>query len=271
MAQADSDVSNTHAIDHAPYRFITPQKWLITKLRIAVIGIGGTGSDVLNSLARLAYALRKIGHPGIEVVAFDGDLVTEFNVGRQSFYPADIGYNKSLVTVQRINYQYGLSWISKMDMFDLHCQNHLDVLGIDIVITCVDKAQFRADFAKYAKNRIISPETTLWIDTGNGSSTGQVIAGRTLHSDKDEIGLPSAFDLYPELDGMKDDQDVSCSMEQSLRKQGLPMNRAVSCVVIELLWQFMRNGGANWHGAFIDIENGTQIPIKIMKNQLLKG
>ena len=52
---------------------------------VLVAGAGGTGYQVITSLARMSVALQALGHPGLHLTAFDPDTVTEANIGRQLF------------------------------------------------------------------------------------------------------------------------------------------------------------------------------------------
>ena len=74
---------------------------------VNVIGAGGTGSQVVTSLARMDTALRKLGHPGLFVRVYDPDTVGESNIGRQLFSEADLGLNKAQCLVTRINRFFG--------------------------------------------------------------------------------------------------------------------------------------------------------------------
>ncbi|OAI25179.1 MULTISPECIES: PRTRC system ThiF family protein [Methylomonas] len=238
------------------FKFITPSSWLTRKVNIELIGVGGTGSEVLTSLARIDYSMRHLGHPGFQVVAWDGDRVEPPNIGRQAFYPADIGYNKAVVSVQRINMLFGQDWRAEPRMLEVA---EINSHRFDLIITCVDIAQFRADIAKHPHKS----SDALWIDTGNGAQTGQVVMGRLNHDDQGPIALPSVFDFHPELDGMQDRNTPSCSMEEALANQDLPINRAIANVVMQLLWGLLRYGGTNWQGAYINIAKGSQLPINI--------
>ncbi len=240
------------------FKFCTPSNWFNRRVNIEVLGVGGTGSEVLASLARIDYAIRELGHPGLKVTAWDGDVVERPNIGRQAFYPADLGHNKALVTVQRINYLYGRDWVAMPRMFNIDAER--GNWDYDLVITCVDVAQFRADLAKCGNNRYT---TCLWMDTGNGESTGQVILGRLGHANENPVKLSSVFDFYPELDGMVDNNTPSCSMEEALANQDLPINRTIANVAMQLIWSLLRHGGLNHQGAYVDIRNGTQTPINI--------
>jgi PRTRC genetic system ThiF family protein len=240
------------------FKLCTPDHWLRKPVEICLIGVGGTGSEVLTSLARIDYAIRELGHPGLHVTAWDGDVVERPNIGRQAFFPADLSHNKAIITIQRINYLYGRDWVAMPSMFDIN--EDCNGMSCDLLITCVDVAQFRADLAKCQNNRY---SRCLWLDTGNGESTGQVILGRLGHSNETPIKLPSVFDFYPELDGMVDNNAPSCSMEEALANQDLPINRAIANVAMQLIWSLLRHGGLNHQGAYVDIRKGTQTPINI--------
>ena len=58
------------------------------KITVNLIGLGGTGSQVLNALTSLNEALNAKGHPGLHVYGYDGDIVSAANIGRQKFSPA---------------------------------------------------------------------------------------------------------------------------------------------------------------------------------------
>ncbi|MBP1152655.1 MULTISPECIES: PRTRC system ThiF family protein [unclassified Methylocaldum] len=257
MGQKIVNPMDTHI---RPYKFCTPSEWFTRRVRIEVIGIGGTGSEVLSSLARIDYAIRELGHPGLYVRAWDGDRVERPNIGRQAFYPADLGHNKALVSVQRINYLFGLDWNAEPRMFDINRDGNAGQR--DLLITCVDVAQFRADLAKSFAD---DPQRVLWLDAGNGLHSGQVILGWLGQAKDGAVALPSVFDFYPELDGMADDNLPSCSMEEALANQDLPVNRAIANVVMQLVWSLLRHGGLNHHGAYVDIRKGVMTPINILR------
>lgn len=120
---------------------------LTSEPHIVVIGAGGNGSAMLASLATLNHAMRELGHPGFRVTAVDGDTVSPSNVGRQGFYPCDVGQFKTDVLIQRINMGFGTRWASTPAMFtgedsgDLHA---------DMVISCVDSRRVRASAGEAA-------------------------------------------------------------------------------------------------------------------------
>lgn len=61
-----------------------------------------------------------------------------------------------------------------------------------------------------------------------------------------------------------EDNTPSCSLAEALEKQDLFINQGVATFALQLLWQFIREGGLNIHGYFINLETGkvTPLPIK---------
>ena len=101
------------------------------RVTVNLIGAGGTGSQVLSALARMDYALYKLGHPGLHVTVYDDDVVTDANIGRQLFRGADIGQNKANVLVTRINTFFGVDWEAVSERYGENKQQ------ANITITCV--------------------------------------------------------------------------------------------------------------------------------------
>ncbi len=79
-------------------------------LRVLLVGAGGSGSAVLLQLPFLEQALRAWGQPGLAVTVMDPDTVSEVNVVRQPFSHVDIGSNKAMCLVGRINMFWGFAW-----------------------------------------------------------------------------------------------------------------------------------------------------------------
>lgn len=123
---------------------ITPAYFLDRRVDVVLVGCGGNGSQMLTGLARLNHALTALGHPGLRVTAFDGDTVSEANIGRQMFSPADVGQFKSVVLIHRLNAFFGLDWIARPVPAG---PQELVHAGPGITIMCVDSAAARAKLA----------------------------------------------------------------------------------------------------------------------------
>src|SRR5688572_1782483 len=77
---------------------------------INLIGAGGTGSQVLTALARINQSLTSLQHPGLIVRVYDNDEITEANLGRQLFGASEIGLNKAVALINRLNRFFGTNW-----------------------------------------------------------------------------------------------------------------------------------------------------------------
>jgi len=224
-----------------------PLEWMDSRIRVYLIGAGGTGGAVLDGLVRLDRSLRATGHPyGLHVTCFDSDTVSHANVGRQRFAPNDVGHYKSVLLIHRANMAYGLDWQAVPEDFDVsktgwHCK-------IDVFLTCVDTASFRADFGLEAKNRAsCTDKAPLWMDFGNGQHDGQVICG---HFD----GLvPNVLDLFPELSAMKEENTPSCSLAEAILSQDLMVNQMAATLGLNLLWTLLRKGRSDYNGVFFSL------------------
>ncbi|GAA4649818.1 PRTRC system ThiF family protein [Kistimonas scapharcae] len=236
--------------------FTTPVSWLSGSLRIALIGVGGTGSEILDELVQMHYLLCKLGGEGFSVTAFDPDIVSPANVGRQRFLPNDVGYNKAEILITKYRSFLGVDWKARPVAFKAEHADHFD-----LIITAVDKAQCRADIGKHWQKKNSS---TLWLDCGNSRNDGNVILGHLgTPPQTDSLRLPNVFDLYPVLAEMEDNDTDSCSHADAIAKQDYGVNKKASREAMSILWNLMRHGSIDYHGAFFDLCTGTTTPLKI--------
>src|SRR5260370_30117946 len=115
-----------------------PAEWHSRAVHVNVAGCGGNGCHVLMGLAQLQKALQGLGHPGLEVTAFDPDTVSEANLGRQLFTEEDVGQNKALTLIHRLNIAFGLDWGA------IPLDHRPYQRTPDLLISCVDSEQARA-------------------------------------------------------------------------------------------------------------------------------
>lgn len=220
-----------------------PDGWLMDRIHVVLAGVGGTGSEMLDGLLRLHQALVQLDHPGLHVMVYDPSEVKPTNIGRQRFYPGDEGQSKALLSVQRINIFHGLDWDAYDKAFTVdNCEG-----PIDLLISCVDKIAPRLEFEQLMEAPTDCP--MLWLDTGNGDRTGQVVLGT---NGQEVTPLPSVIDLFPELHNTREDDKPSCSFAEAIDAQDLLINRLVADASIDMLWQLFRKGKINHHGAFIE-------------------
>ncbi|NEX60112.1 PRTRC system ThiF family protein [Noviherbaspirillum galbum] len=231
------------------------------EVKIDVIGAGGTGSQVINGLARLHLALLSLGHPGgLDVTLWDDDVVSQSNVGRQAFFPVDVGSHKAPTLINRLNVAFGLGWESRVERVASRTS-----LRSDIVIGCVDNRRARRAILDAASDGF---HAKYWLDCGNRMSDGQVILGEVpSRMDRDDTPrLPHAGDLFPELvDPSLDaaDDAPSCSLAEALEKQSLFINTAMAMQACQLLFELFRHGRITHHGLFMNLKTGRTSPLPV--------
>jgi len=235
------------------------------RVRIAVAGVGGNGAQVLSALARLDLALRALGHKGVYVTAFDADAVSEANIGRQVWSPSDIGINKAIVAVRRINLFYGFDWMAVPAQYDPKLVSH-ECIDCDMLISCVDTKASRRYFHQLIVKR--QGPRHYWLDLGNEESTGQVVLGEIRFDNKRGVvspRLPVVTELFPELlnKDAKENNTHSCSLRISLQSQGLYINDFVSRCAMQLLYRLFSRGMTVYHGVMINIDSMRTNPIPI--------
>lgn len=240
------------------------------QITVNLVGAGGTGSQMLQSLARIDYALYKLGHPGINVRVFDNDVVTEANVGRQLFSPCDIGLNKADVLVSRINAFFGIEWQSEARLYD--CMKDR---GCNILITCVDNIKTRLDIGEAIKKTSVycgidQSKNYYWLDLGNQVDRGQVILGTIGNIKQPEN---SQYETVPHLKNInemfdlrqikEEDSGPSCSLAEALRKQDLFINSTLCQLGSALLWKLFSEGKVSYNGVYLNLSTMTSAPIKL--------
>jgi len=221
------------------------------KVKIDLIGVGGTGSLVLSGLVRLNYAIRKLGHPfGLTVKVWDPDIVTDANLGRQLFTFDEVGMNKAEALVNRYNLGFGLDWEAKAQKYNPGYN------FADIVISCVDTKEARREIFEDVKRN--PRKETYLIDSGNDGHFGQVILGKGTED------LPYPYDIRPDLIKGKDEKKApSCSLAEALSYQDLFINQWMATAVLELIWKMFRKGALTYKGFYINLDNGRMNPINI--------
>lgn len=175
-------------------KHVLPANLLSRPVHILLVGAGGTGSRMLEKLVCLHRALLAKGHPfGFMVTVVDPDFVSPANIGRQAFYPGDVGAFKSDVLVNRANMAMeDTIWKSVTAKIDTKS----DLTRFDIVIGAVDNRAARLGILRGLEN--VMSGTRYWLDMGNRRADGQAILGqvtsRKMASD-DKLRLPHVGEL----------------------------------------------------------------------------
>lgn len=235
------------------------------KITVALIGCGGTGSQVLSILARMDLALQALGHLGLHVTVFDNDTVSDANIGRQLFSASEIGLHKSVALVNRINRFYGNQWHAETKAFNDKTVNR----NFNIYITCVDDFNTRlkiASLIKHTTKQNHEHAQYYWLDFGNTNHAGQAILG-TLNAGpdkKEHTPLPTFIEFAKNYKPPRKTKNTpSCSLAEALEKQDLLINSTLANAGMQLLWRLFRHGRTPYRGVILNLETLTSNPIKI--------
>lgn len=243
-------------------------------IKVNLIGAGGTGSAMLTALARINHSLKALGHAGLQVHVFDADVITHANLGRQLFSTAELGLNKSVALINRINRFFGTNWKAIPQMYGTEQTKDQHRHQASITVSCVDTIAARFRIANMLRELSASTDRDkplYWMDFGNGQHTGQVILSTVGHikqpnSKKFEaVGLmPFITEEYAALFEQADEDALpSCSLAEALTKQDLFINSALADLGASLLWQLFREGIIHYRGFFLNLKDFRSQPVAI--------
>ena len=244
---------------------------------VNLIGAGGTGSQMLTSLARMNRALNELHHAGLSVRLWDDDIVTQANLGRQLFAESELGLHKSVSLINRVNRFFGMNWKAETRKFEKDSLNRLpENAGTNIYISCVDNVKTRFEIAEILKKLnncgYYSNRSRYWVDFGNNQNTGQVIlstVGKISQPQSEKYdtveNLPLVTDEFGELlkDSEMQDDTPSCSLAEALDKQDLFINSTMAQMGSSLLWNLFRNGMTEYRGFFLNLKNFQSQPVRL--------
>ncbi len=232
-------------------------KYLLEPLHpvsVVLVGVGGTGSHMLNMLGKIHSALVQLGHLGLFVTAYDDDIVEEHNQGRQNFSAAQVNGHKAIELMTVINRFYGTNWQAFNQKFKEHPAN--------ITISCTDTIGSRKLIATkiwmtqekndntYGRERDMKRQF-YWLDIGNSEQSGQICLAST-----SDDRLPGLFGVHPELRNMKDKKNkVTCSMAESLQKQDLLVNSIMANYAGHMLWTLFSKLSIDYHTLYINLKS----------------
>lgn len=239
------------------------------RFNILVVGAGGSGSAIFLALPYLHQAMQAWGHHGLNVTLMDADTVSSTNCVRQPFARTDIGANKAVTLVNRVNLFWGTDWNGAPVEFT----KRTDLQGIDLVIGCVDSKASRKVIHEAVTGKA-GLYTRYWLDLGNNASHGQFVLGQPVNKNgfpsrreknTREDRLRTAAELYPEIiDTTTPESDLpSCSAVEALERQMPFINQNLAMQAMAMLTELFRFGQINYHGAFYNAKTGTSSPIAV--------
>ncbi len=222
-------------------------------------------------IAYLHQAMVAEGHPyGLRVTVMDGDNISPVNCVRQPFSRGEIGLNKGIVLVNRINPFWGLNWQAMPQALTVQtlapsCAEWGEPhLRPDIVVGCVDTRAARAAIAKCVSG---SSLTGYWLDAGNSASSGQFVLGepQNARNKRSRTRLRTIAELFSEIvdPALDDDAEPSCSAIEALSRQECFVNPVLAHHALALLARLFRYGQISYHGAFVDVATSRSVPLAV--------
>src|SRR5579859_3043676 len=225
------------------------------RVRVLVVGCGGTGSAVAAGLPYLHQALTANGHPaGLHVTLMDEDTISPTNCVRQPFARSEIGLYKAVVLVNRLNVFWGLDWHA----VPINLEKGIRIGEANIVIGCVDtraaRALIRNGTSQYGS-------VDYWLDIGNNADSGQFVLGEPLNeiNRRSKTRLRTIAELFPDIVDATLDNDglPSCSAAEALERQEPFVNSTLAQHALALLARLFRYGSITYHGGFINLSTGA--------------
>lgn len=222
-------------------------------VKIVMLGADGTGGHIAPHLYRLLYALDR----PVRFIICDGDIVEERNLVRQNFTPADLGENKAKVLAERYSTVFGMETEylpafveSAAQLKSLltpqfwHTQPHYytspKIWEQVLLIGAVDNNKSR----QLCHQVFHQMEELIYIDSGNGEYTGQVVcgvrrSGRTYY--------PPIGTVYPDVleDTDKFPTELSCAEASVSAPQSMAANITAATAVVDIVYNILTVGDSS--------------------------
>jgi len=218
-------------------------------VKVVMLGAGGTGGHIAPHLYRLLYALDR----PVRFIVCDGDVVEEKNLVRQNFIPADLGENKAKVLAERYASVFGMEteYVPEFIESEERLRQLLTpqtwrmggyrdspILREQVIlIGAVDNNRSR----QLCHSIFYQMEELVYIDSGNGEHTGQVVCGirsggRTLYQ---PIGK-----AYPDVLKDKDrfPTELSCAEASLSAPQSIAANITAATTVVNIIYNILALG-----------------------------
>ena len=201
-------------------------------VKIVMLGAGGTGGYVAPYLFRLLHMLDR---PARFVIC-DGDIVELKNLDRQNFVPADLGENKARILAERYSTVLGME--------TEYVPNFIETLPELMALIAPNLWETDGFRNRYAAEMVIllgCVEDLVYIDSGNGSYTGQVVCGvrRNGHTMRKPIGS-----VHPEMLRITDKfpSELSCAEAAQADPQSIVANVTAATAVLTMVYNILTHG-----------------------------
>lgn len=207
-------------------------------VKIVMLGAGGTGGYTAPHLYRMAYTIAR----PVRIIICDGDVVEEKNLIRQNFADGDIGFNKASVLARRYGTAFGMD--AEYVPFFMDSEEQLQRLLLPdrngqlvILLGCVDNNKTR----QICHQVFTQSGNLIYIDAGNGESTGQVVCGVRRHG---RTQWRPAASLYKEIlePGDQLPAEMSCADRALSSPQSIAANLMAATAIVSILYNLLTAG-----------------------------
>lgn len=265
------------------------------RVRLVLVGAGGTGSWVAPQMARLARAVTDTGRQA-ELVIIDHDRVETKNVGRSNFAYCEVGRYKAETLAARLAAAWGVRVGFAVEKFEPQLLEERETAAstptTHVVVGCVDNGTARRRLAE-----VLDPEKTpiarhwsgagrvpsvYYLDCGNfARDGGQVLLSTTNHAEMMRGSLahaPFAVELpapgwqHPELLEDRPEElaghKLSCAELMQMNAQSLTINSFVASVAGDYLMRLLLTNDLKRFATYFDLPTCTSRSLFITPEQL---
>ena len=206
------------------------------KFSLIVIGSGGTGSYFLKEFSRFYQQRRDIFN---SMCIFDGDIVEDKNLMRQSFLPEDVGFNKASVMASVLNDAFDLNWtayaryVTKAEEIKAAFSPNT----IPVIVGCVDNHACRL----VCEEIFGTHESCVYIDSANEFSSGEVVVAI---KDKGRILGPVRSSYFPEIKegDLRAVTEISCEELNNSSPQHIATNMLAGNILLSCICNLISGG-----------------------------
>lgn len=242
--------------DTIPVDFTPPYRALLgdtQKMELYLVGAGGTGSALADSLARILYHARQKGK-AVNLTIIDPDTVQAKNIGRQRFCPAEVSYTKAASLTLRLNAAFGLDIRAITQPFapSMVLSGYNSPATKKLLIGCVDNYRARQELARTVEE---GRGNVWWLDAGNAYHSGNIYIGNATRPEQitvDEAlrlcdGLPSPAVqdpalLVPDPPTPEPTSGLSCADLILREEQSLMVNTMMAAIAANYCYKWVIGG-----------------------------
>jgi len=237
-------------------------------VKIVMLGAGGTGGHIAPHLYRLLHALER----PVEVIIADGDIVEEKNLVRQNFISCDLGRNKAQVLAERYASAFGMEiqyipdfieTVEKLTALLKPKFSYVTTETLTILIGAVDNNKSR----QLCHNVFNKSDNLIYIDSGNGEFTGQVVCGVRR---KGKTYYKPVGEVYPDIleDTDKFPTELSCAEASVSAPQSIAANIMAATAVVSYIYNILVLGNIEVKKVTFSTKSMNLKPILSRKGKL---